>query len=367
VRFSPDGERFATAGWGDGTARVWHFGSGPAILRIKGPAQITSAAFSPHEEQVLTGTAQGSVLTWNAETGKEIDRFPWHPQEVFAAHYSEDAATALTASRDGTVMIHRGSKVFSFSAGDRFQDVSLSPDGTRVITVNLPRNAVEWDLRDDTPKRISVCCQPPEKTEAQWIDKLSFSPFDPRLVATIVGESTVPARITIWDRTDDGVWKLRNLREMRGIGNGRVRSFSKDGRFLLTAWSDQKARVYDTQTGKMMKPLEGHQNEVTSAVFSPSGYVLATGSVDGTVRLWDLQQDGSFASWGIIRTGDPVEEVDFNRDGTRFLALGMDGIVRIYDATPEGFLKLGCRMLHNSNQFEQVKAICSAHVADGIP
>ncbi|MGA9241150.1 MAG: trypsin-like peptidase domain-containing protein [Silvibacterium sp.] len=359
VRFSPDAEHFATAGWGDGTARVWHFGSGPAILPlIKAPARITSAAFSPHGDELLTGTSRGSVIAWDAQSAKELGHSQSHSTEVFAIRFSQDGATLLTASRYGPVTIRRGDKVSHLPVDGWVWDVSLSSDGARAIVLTQSRTAVEWDVRGDVPKLLGVCCQ---LAEGQYIDKLAFSRSDPRVLATIVG-GQITARINIWDRSANETWNIRKLKDMRGIGNGSVRSFSNDGRFLVTAWSDQKARVFDTKTGEMTI-LEGHQNEVHSAAFSTRGYALATGSVDGTIRLWDRYQDG-FSTWGIIRTGDPVEEVDFNRDGTRLLARGMDGIVRIYDATPDAFLKLGCRNLRYSKHFEPVKDFCSPYLAD---
>lgn len=64
-------------------------------------------------------------------------------------------------------------------------------------------------------------------------------------------------------------------------------SFSLDGGLLASGSSDHTVRLWDPARGQLLKVLEGHKDKVKVIAFSPDGSLLASGSDDHTVRLWD--------------------------------------------------------------------------------
>jgi dipeptidyl aminopeptidase/acylaminoacyl peptidase len=63
--------------------------------------------------------------------------------------------------------------------------------------------------------------------------------------------------------------------------------FSPDGKWVVTASKDNTARVWDSQTGQAVGQPMKHDKEVNSASFSPDGKRVVTASDDNTARVWD--------------------------------------------------------------------------------
>src|SRR5437773_5202811 len=62
---------------------------------------------------------------------------------------------------------------------------------------------------------------------------------------------------------------------------------SPDGKRLLTAALDASPRLWDLETGKLLRVFTGHSASVMAVAFSPGGKRVLTGGFDNTVRLWD--------------------------------------------------------------------------------
>lgn len=83
--------------------------------------------------------------------------------------------------------------------------------------------------------------------------------------------------------------------------------FNPDGSILASGSDDQTVRLWDVDAGQNLKVLQGHTNRVLSVAFSPDGNILASSSDDGTIMFWDVLTSESLKTLRVVR---PYEQMN---------------------------------------------------------
>src|ERR1700740_3336724 len=71
--------------------------------------------------------------------------------------------------------------------------------------------------------------------------------------------------------------------------NVHAAPFSRDGRYVVTASSDQTVKLWEVKTGREVQTFKGHVGDVNAADISPDEKLVASGADDKSVRIWDLR------------------------------------------------------------------------------
>jgi len=108
-------------------------------------------------------------------------------------------------------------------------------------------------------------------------------------------------------------------------------AISPDNRFLAAGSLDKSVRVWDLSSGDLLERLEeaggnpGHKDSVYSVAFSPTSKELVSGSLDRTIRMWELQPHYNGSRTNQPRGGKCIKVFEGHKDFVLSVALSPDG------------------------------------------
>lgn len=146
-----------------------------------------------------------------------------------------------------------------------------------------------------------------------------------------IASASADATVKIWDAAT-GAHMDTLVGHMAGVS---CVAWTPDSNTLASGSDDKAIRLWDRVTGRPkttarkagqeMAPLRGHHNYIHCLAFSPKGNILASGSYDEAVFLWDVRAGRLMRS--LPAHSDPVSGIDFCRDGTLVVSCSTDGLM----------------------------------------
>ena len=148
---------------------------------------------------------------------------------------------------------------------------------------------------------------------------------------------TVEARASLLQGLEEAPPGLLALLSGHTLGVNSV-AMSRDGSLLASGSEDGTIRLWDMRRRRAVgAPMVAHAGPIWGVAFSPNGTVLASGDDDGTVRLWDVATQRPLGPPVRAHTG-PSTPLAFSPDGTMLASAGDDGNIAIWAVSPHGAL-----------------------------
>jgi WD40 repeat protein len=309
--YSKDGSRIATVA-DDGIVKVLNVMTGSTGVTVttaatlKHDAPVTAAAFSPDGTRIATASRDGLGHIWDIASGMSVP-LTGHAGALTSIAFSPDGKSILTASTDKTARLWDAAsgnqiRVYAGYAGVVWS-AAFSEHGDRIVTTSWeeavpgdqasPKGSVRILMTDGsgTPKSIQPAPIPSRLGET-WVLDAQFSP--------------------------DGKCFVEN---------------GAAGTCIVTAGTDNFARIWNADTGTQVALLNGHQDWVNSAAFSSDGKLVITASLDKTIRLWSVAAAEPVAI--VSGHGAAVDSAVLSPDGTYILSASEDHSARIWGVETE--------------------------------
>jgi eukaryotic-like serine/threonine-protein kinase len=260
----------------------------PDLFTYKGHTDVvTSVAWSPNGTYIVSTSFDRTAQVWNPLTGKLYMTTKYPDDYVNDAAWSPDSR--FIASCGGlTILIWdaiTGKVHWTYRSHDQnVNGVAWSPDGMRIASVS---------------ESVHV-----------------FDAASGRYIYALGGPSDPLWSVVVW---------------------------SPDSRYLATSPSSGfDVHVCNASTGKTIFVYTGHSAEVSSVAWSPDGQLIASGSVDNTVRIWRLAgvETSDLTVYTYHGHSDSVNQVAWSPDSTRIASASgsvvvgtTDNTVQVWDAT----------------------------------
>lgn len=293
LAWHPDGLTLAS-GHADGSIRLWAAADRPAVA-ARSPAElherallrahggpVWALAWSPKGATLASGSADTTIRLWD-ERLQERAVLRGHTDLVVKLDWHCDGQLLASASADHSVRLwdaatSRIRAVIEGHSGS-VAGVAFAPDGMALFSAGADQTVRVWDMPGGQPRATLV----------------SYSPW-----------------------TFGVAWGAGGL--LASAGSDRV----------VQIWD--VAELSDSGTPKplLRASLVGHTNWIHSLTFSPDGRQLASGAVDGTVRLWDIAAGGARP---VLRGREGFVTAAWSQDGQLLASGGANRTIIIWDAS----------------------------------
>jgi WD40 repeat protein len=293
---SRDG-RYALSGSWDNTLKLWDVASGRCLRTFVGHCKsVNSVCLSADGRYALSGSREGVLKIWDVESGGCLHTFTGHNHFVLSVTLSADGRYALSGSWDKTL------KLWDLASGrclrtleghtDAVNSVCFTGDGRFAFSGSWDNTIKQWNV-------ASGRCLRTFEGHLGSVHSVCLS-ADGRHILSGSSDKTLK------------LWNIENGHCLHTFeGGGGFVSLSAEGRYAFS----EGPRLWDLASGRCLRTLEEQTHSVDSVFLSANGRYGLSGSLDNTLKLWEI---GSFRYRATLQLSQPVRSAEAVSLATRY-------------------------------------------------
>ncbi|KAK7895697.1 hypothetical protein WMY93_021022 [Mugilogobius chulae] len=276
---------------------------------------------------LISACKDGKPMLRQGDTGDWIGTFLGHKGAVWGATLNTDATKAATAAADFTAKVWdavSGDEVLTLAHKHIVKTVSFTQDSSCLLTGGNDKLLRVYDLSSPESAPQEIAGHTSAIKKALWCnsDRQILSASEDKSVRLWDRSSMEEVKTLTFDTSTIAFYNALSLELIKSVeAPAPINSASlhpeKD--FFVAGGEDFKLYKFDYSTKEELESYKGHFGPVHCVRFSPDGELYASGSEDGTLRLWQTAVGKTYGLWKCVLPED----------------LGADNTEQIYTAPPE--------------------------------
>jgi WD40 repeat protein len=327
----------------DGTIKLWNQDGTLRKTLLGHSGNVYRVIFSPDKRTLVSASDDASIKVWGLD-GRLLRSIQSDQLKVLDISFSPDGKTLASSGEDGTVKLWNsanGTLKQTFHANQcndktcKIWGISFSSDGKFLATGSENSSIKLWTANGTFLQDVG--------NHKDKINELSFSPnckFCKNLFASVGRDRNIkvwslnPTIPSVQPKTS-ATFSFELLGHTDSVENV---SFSPDGKILASASMDKTVKLWNIDRRKPEELWHGNE-KAKSMSFSPDSKTLVSAShtydgKQGNIRVWHLDNNSQY--WNATQTITKahkgwIRQVRFSGDGQRFASASEDGTIKLWN------------------------------------
>ncbi len=296
--------------------KIWNW-EGSLVKELNGHEDfINDIDWSPDSKYIATSSPDKTAKIWDLKEDEPIANITGHHASVLSVDFSPNNQTLLTSSVDNTIVVWNLEGEIQGTLSGHFEKVGsaeFNKDGSRILSYSEEDNTVkEWVKENNAVWVLPIA------SEEAFIGKFSFNGQH----ALTCGSDIA----MLWELEANN--KVREKEKLTGHTRGvNYTSFSPNDQFVATGSLDNTGKVWDME-GQLIANLVGHKDQIVRIQWSPDSKEIITASHDKTAKIWNTNGDSLYTLRGHTSA---LLYAGFSPNGDHVITTSSDKTIKVWD------------------------------------